>query len=268
MALLPVYNYFIFNGTLTPVDKFIPSENEGGIYEVLRVVDGIPLFLEEHLNRLYHSAKISGKTIPASFSDIQTFLNQLIQKNGVREGNVLISCKNTLKAFFIPHNYPSIKQYTEGVRCGILHAERMNPNAKVFQTTVRKQANKLIAQKAFYEVLLVDSNNHITEGSRSNVFFIKDKRIITPKAEKVLPGITRQKTIECASELGFSFVEKELALTELPKFEAAFLTGTSPNILPVRCIEENEFSVTNEVLRKLMKQFDCMTKEYIKNAQH
>lgn len=267
MALLPIYNYFVFNGKLTPVAEFVPSENEGGIYEVLRVVNGVPLFLEDHLKRFYHSAEIAGKSILFSNNEIQSFLKELIKQNGVQEGNVLISCKTNLKAFFIAHKYPTATQYEKGVVCGVLYAERTNPNAKVFQTTVRQKADKLIAENSFYEVLLVDHEKFITEGSRTNVFFVKDNTVFTPVANKVLLGITRQKTIQCAAELGLSIIEKEISIENLADFDAIFLTGTSPKLLPVKNIGRLEFNIDNLVLRKLMEQYNFKIQQYIKNAQ-
>lgn len=267
MALLPIHDCFVFNGKLTSVDDFVPSENEGGIYEVLRVVNGVPLFLEDHLKRFYYSADISGKTILYSFDEIQSFLNKLIIQNKVNHGNILISCKTNLKAFFITHKYPTEKQYREGVNSGILHAERANPNAKVFQTSVRQQANALIAENKYYEVLLVDHNKRITEGSRTNVFFIKGNIIVTPKADKVLLGITRKKTIQCATELGLSVIEKDVSIEDIEDFDVLFLTGTSPKILPVKRVGDIEFDTENWILRKLMLHFDSLIQEYIKNAQ-
>lgn len=267
MALLPIYNYFVFNGKLAPVAEFVPSENEGGIYEVLRVVNGVPLFLEDHLKRFYHSAEIAGKSILFSNSEIQSFLKQLIKHNLVQDGNILISCKTNLKAFFIAHKYPTTIQYEQGVSCGVLHAERVNPNAKVFQTTVRQKADKLIAENSLYEVLLVDQEKFVTEGSRTNVFFVKDNSIVTPEANKVLLGITRQKTIQCAAELGLSIIEKEVSIENLAEFEAIFLTGTSPKLLPVKSIGRLEFNTDNLVLRKLIEQYNFKIQQYIKNAQ-
>lgn len=266
MALLPVCNYFCFNGEIQPVEKFVPSENEGGIYEVLRVVNGVPLFLEDHLDRFYKSAEIAGKPIRFSSSEVYSFLKLLIQKDKVETGNILISCKTNLKAFFIAHKYPIAEDYTNGVKCGVLRAERENPNAKVFQTLVRQQANKRIADNAFYEVLLVDKRGRITEGSRTNVFFVKGNEIITPKAQKVLLGITRQKTLQCAEELGILVKEKNVILAELAKFDAVVLTGTSPKILPVNQVEALTFDPQNAVIQKLMERFDKLINEYIKNA--
>jgi len=264
MALLPIHKYFCFNGEMEPVDEFIPSENEGGIYEVLRVVNGIPLFLEDHMERFHRSANIAGKTIPFSVGEIQEMLHRLINKNQVGEGNILISCKTNLKAFFIPHKYPEEQQYRQGVLCGVLRAERENPNAKVFQTSVRQQANKLIEENDFYEVLLVDHEERITEGSRSNVFFIKGNEIITPLAQQVLLGITRQKALECARKLGLIVTECDVYVNDLVGFEAVFITGTSPKLLPVKEVAGFQFSSSNTILRSLMFCFDKMIADYIK----
>jgi len=266
MALLPIYTYFCFNGEIRPVSEFVPSENEGGIYEVLRVVDGVPLFLEDHLERFYNSAQLAGKTVKYTSGEIRSFLKLLIEKDTVTEGNILISCKNNLKAFFIAHKYPNREDYQKGIQCGILAAERENPNAKVFQTSVRQRANTLIAENEFYEVLLIDNDGFITEGSRTNVFFIKEGTIITPTAKKVLLGITRQKTLLCAAQLGFTVNEQNVKLSDLVKFDAVFLTGTSPKILPIKKLGEFSFNAKNEVVQKLIKKYNSLIDEYIKNA--
>lgn len=246
---------------------FMPSENEGGIYEVLRVVDGIPLFFEEHLERFQKSARLAEKTIVYTQKQIHDFLLELIEKNKIITGNVLISCKINLKIFFIPHNYPDTEQYQHGVVCGILHAERDNPNAKVFQTSVRTAANEMIQKEGFYEILLVNHEQFITEGSRSNVFFVKEKHLITPAVDKVLPGITRQKTMDCAAELNIIVDQRDVKLKELPTFDAIFLTGTSPKILPVMQIADKKFPVNNVAVKALIKQFDYMIENYLINKK-
>lgn len=264
MALLPIHKYFCLNGEIRSVKEFVSSENEGGVYEVLRVVDNIPLFLDEHLSRFYHSAELAQKDIRFSSKQIFFMLHDLIDANQIKEGNILISCKTNLKAFFIPHVYPTEEQYTQGVKCGILHAERENPNAKVFQTNVRHQANRLIAEEGFYEVFLVDQEGRITEGSRSNVFFVKGNELLTPMAQRVLLGITRMKTFECAASLGFSLSEHSVFINDLSQYDAVFITGTSPKLLPVKEVNNVTFDCNNSTLRRVMEEFDKLIFEYIK----
>ena len=263
MTVLPIHKFFVFNDDIKPIELFVAGENEGGIYEVLRVVKGIPLFLEDHLERFFYSALLAGKTIQFSEIQISTFLKNLIDKNKVAEGNVLISCKINLKAFFIPHKYPTSEMYRDGVNCGILKAERENPNAKVFQTTVRQRADQMLAENGFYEVLLVDHHDKITEGSRSNVFFVRGNELVTSPGKKVLLGITRQKTVQLARTLNIQLNEREIGFDELQHFDAAFITGTSPKILPIRKIDGFDFNPQNEIVRQLMKSYDELIDEYL-----
>lgn len=266
MTVLPIHNFFVYNNEIRPANDFIPGENEGGIYEVLRIVKGIPLFLQDHLERFYHSAQLAGKTIPFSENQINDLLKKLIEKNEVSEGNILISCKINLKSFFIKHSYPTAEMYNNGVSCGILKAERENPNAKVFQTTVRQRADEMLAENGFYEVLLADHFDNITEGSRSNVFFIKGNQLVTSPGSKVLLGITRQKTLQMACDLKIKINEREVNFNELKIFDAAFITGTSPKILPIRQIDGFTFNPHNEIVRLLMKSYDDMIEGYLNNS--
>jgi branched-chain amino acid aminotransferase len=264
MIHTPIHNYFIFNGELRSTDEFIPSENAGGIYEVLRVLKGVPLFLDEHLKRFFQSAEIAGKTIRFTSAEIERFVWKLIKQNNVPEGNILLSCKTNLKAFFIAHKYPEINWYKTGVKCEILGAERNKPNAKVFQTSVRQMADDMIQHKKVYEVLLVDRLGRITEGSRSNVFFVKENRVLTPPADEVLLGITRQKTIGLIHSREIPFSEEAVFLKDLKKFDAVFVTGTSPKILPVSQVGDVNFNPQNEIVRLLIQEFDEMILDYIK----
>ena len=88
----------------------------------------------------------------------------------------------------------------------------------------------MIRESGVYEVLLVNRESKVTEGSRSNLFFIREGVVRTAPDSEVLPGITRQKVLELISEEGFRLDIRSLALEELPSAEAAFLTGTSPKV--------------------------------------
>jgi branched-chain amino acid aminotransferase len=266
MTVLPIHKFFVFNDEIKPTEVFIAGENEGGIYEVLRVFNGIPLFLEDHLDRFFHSAHLAGKTIRFSETQIGTFLKNLIDKNNARHGNILISCKINLKAFFVRHNYPTAEMYSDGILCGILKAERENPNAKVFQTTVRQKADQILTENSFYEVLLVDHHNRITEGSRSNVFFVAGNELVTSPGNSVLLGITRQKTLQMADDLNIQVNEREVDFKELQHFDAAFITGTSPKILPIQQIDGFTFNPHNEIVRQLMKSYDDLIDGYLNKS--
>ncbi len=267
MAFLPIHDYFVLNNSIKPLVAFVDQNDEKRVYEVLRVEKGIPLFFEDHLNRLLLSAKLAKMELDLNESEILQLLFNLIKSNKVSEGNIYLSFYNSFTAYFIPHKYPTADMYSNGVKCGILSAERENPQAKILQVNVRKRADEMIAKNNFYEVLLTDRQERITEGSRSNIFFVKGKEIITPSAAGVLLGVTRKKTISLAEGLGFELTETDIHLSGLESFQAAFLTGTSPKILPIRKINDFNFNSKNEVVRQLMKEYDELTKNYSTSFQ-
>jgi branched-chain amino acid aminotransferase len=78
-----------------------------------------------------------------------------------------------------------------------------------------------------------------------------------------LIGITRQKTIQIAHELKITVAEREVDLNEMQHFDAAFITGTSPKILPIQKIDGFSFNPNNEIVRQLMKSYDDLIDGYL-----
>ena len=76
--------------------------------------------------------------------------------------------------------------YTEGVKTILYYGERENPNAKIVNDNFRAKVTEEIKKSNAFEAILVDRNGLITEGSKSNIFAIKDGKLITAKAEAVL----------------------------------------------------------------------------------
>jgi branched-chain amino acid aminotransferase len=265
---MPVRDFFIEDGLIREIKDFRPNTGIE-IYEVIRVQKGVPLFAEDHMNRFFHSAWLCHLEIPVDETEIRSYLRQLISINGVEEGNIRFSyCfrpKGIFHAYFIPHHYPDPEMILKGVECGLYSAERHDPNAKVVQTALRDAADAMIRGKGYYEILLINRNGEITEGSRSNLFFQVNGALHTAPSEEVLPGITRQKVLELATQGGFDVIMKNLPVRELSSADGVFLTGTSPKILPVRKIEEQMFRVDQPEIRWLMYAFDQLIDTYIKN---
>jgi len=245
---------------------------DSSVYEVIRVKDGIALFLEDHYSRLKNSISTQNMDSVFSFSEFKNKIVELISINKITEGNirfVLSANKSEINwAFaFIPHSYPSQEEYRLGVPTGLLFAERENPNAKIIQSNLRDKANQMIKEKLLYEVLLVDRDGMITEGSRSNVFFVKNGVFYTEAAAKILPGITRAKVMECIQSLSYKVIEQSVSVNEIIEFDAVFLTGTSPKVLPVRSIEKTIFGTDNEFVLELIDRYDLMIADYLKNEK-
>lgn len=239
------------------------------IYEVIRVIDGMALFLEDHFERLISSIKIRGLEFKMEFSEFRRNIAKLAKLNRIQNGNVKFVLAEVEKInhwsfSFIPHSYPTFTDYEKGVATGLFFAERENPNAKIIQNTVSGKANQLIAEQKLYEVLLADRNGMITEGSRSNVFFVKGNIFFTAPASKVLIGVTRKKVMRCLNELDFTIIEEAVSTSEISGFDAVFLTGTSPKVLPVNCIDAIQFPAKNLFVERLIVKYNLMIEKYLK----
>ncbi|TAJ12226.1 aminotransferase class IV [Marinilabiliaceae bacterium JC017] len=268
--------FYIFDTDIKPVSD-LANENlspEVDIYEVIRVQNQVPLFLENHLERLKRSFQVAGKPIWLSLEEISSRINTLIQQNQIANGNIKLDFlfyKTSTKhfiAYFVPAKYPKSEDYTKGIVCNLFHAERPNPTAKIYNPKLRGTTNNIIENQHVYETLLVDHNNLITEGSRSNVFFIIDNQLYTAPDELVLNGVIRKKVIELTKKLNIPLNYTSLPETDIKKVQAAFITGTSPRILPIRQINHLTLDAIHPVMQQLMEGLNQLINNYIDNNRN
>lgn len=252
------FQYIIVDGALSSVASLKNITPEGKVvYEVVRLIDGKPLFWLEHYQRLIESCKIAKIDFCLPSTTLTKAVQALVTTNQVQSINFKIEvfeANATLhhRIFLIPSNYPDSHLYKSGVSLGFLQEERANPQAKVVNPQVRAKANRLIAEDNYFEVLLVNAKGEITEGSRSNVFFIKGSTLITPPVADVLPGITRGQVMRIAQQFGFTIEETKVTVNELPTFDLAFITGTSPMLLPAKSVESIRYNPNNALFMLLL----------------
>lgn len=266
-----IENYFISNGSKYPsnqIGNFCISQPT--IYEVIRVIEGIPLFLEDHLARLEASAASLKVDIKGIIPNIKSDISELIKINNSPDKNVKLvvyNLENTTPDYvicFIHSNYPTKEQYLEGVPTILFHAERHNPNAKIINNELRQTINCKLKEENAYEALLVNSKGEITEGSRSNLFFIKEGKVYTASKEDVLIGITRKYIIKACSNLKLEVIEQPIPLSMLEYAEGAFITGTSPKVLPIATINEMLIaSSKNSIVCDIHNEYNMILKQYI-----
>ena len=260
--------YYIKADQLIPIEEFDEGIFDAGesVYEVVRIQKGNPLFLADHLERMQHSLDLIYGDFQCSKSALKDDLTLLIQANNITEGNIKMELRKEGENFqrllyFIPHRYPSQEQIENGIRMRFQFDERPNPNAKISNWKVRGNANSIIDEHQIYETLLVNADGFITEGSRSNIFFIKDKKLYSAPEEWILPGITRAKVLEICKAQGIEVVHQKIHHTELNQFDAAFITGTSPGVLQVRQIEGFEFINNHPVYNQILVAYTILLEE-------
>jgi branched-chain amino acid aminotransferase len=265
--------YFVFNDSLVSTSDFNYSSLSKGfiIYEVIRVTDGKPLFLKEHIQRFFGSLNNSITIIDISCHDIVLNIKSLITANNLNEGNIWFQVNNAndgqvdFAAWIIPHYYPSPENYQNGVNVATVNQQRQNPSVKLLNHSFKSIIKSILIEKQVFEVLLVTDNGYITEGSRSNVFFIKDDTLFTSRKTHVLSGITRAKVCFLAKYNHVDIKETEISTENLASYDSAFITSTSVGILPVLSIDKHIFNVNKSITQLLMFEYDKLTESNIKN---
>jgi branched-chain amino acid aminotransferase len=265
--------YYLHNQQLKAAEDFGEMPEAPAIYEVLRLMDGVPLFLDEHLLRLQQSAALMHRHLETTHEALKSGLHHLAGKNEISEGNIRImvtftkenqeSGRQELYAFFVPHHYPTPAEYVGGYNLKSLQLERPKPNAKVVNTSLTQQAEALKKATGADEVLLINQQGLVTEGSKSNIFFVINNELLTAPLDLVLGGITRQKVLELCTENNIRCIEKAISISVIGQVQAAFITGTSPRVMPVRRIDDHDLNVNHPLVQKVMEFYNNLIAEAI-----
>jgi branched-chain amino acid aminotransferase len=247
--------YFINNGELRPAGLFDNSmvyEGES-YYEVIRVIGGLPLFFTDHIDRLHTSISLAGKPQIADLSALRKNILDLLRTEGQNEVNLKIvfnynAVRNNYLIYLIEPSYPTKDQYQHGVKGILFNAERKDPEVKIIDNQLRAAIKHKLALEKAYEALLVNRGGCITEGSRSNIFFITGNRLVTAPDNNVLGGITRKHIIDICLEHGIPLDYKCVNINEISDYESVVMTGTSPVVLPFCCIDDILFNVNHPLI--------------------
>jgi len=253
---------FMLNGTLQPVELFDKSLVYEGdsIYEVLRMVKGNPIFFPDHMERLVTSVKLQKKETLADASSLRKDIISLARSDKKREANLKIvfnynNGKTNCLLYFIEPSYPSETQYQKGVKGILFFAERKDPESKVINHKLRSSIYHRLISESSYEAILVNEKNLITEGSRSNIFFLKGDNLITAPDNVILNGITRKHILEICAENRIRVEFGCVKTSDIREYDAVFMTGTSPIVLPFYCIDNNFFRVKHQLIEKLRELY-------------
>jgi branched-chain amino acid aminotransferase len=265
---------YIFNNTIETSDNIDTHEmdNNRKVYEVIRIIDGVPLYLEDHYARLKNSLGLLGFDLNITESDMSVRIRKVVAANNLTNCNVKVIVYNNERllqnclVYISKSYYPSGEEIEKGVRVGLLKLERRDPNIKLVNKEYKERVARSISENNAFEVLLVNSAGVITEGSKSNVFFVKEQKVYTAPGELVLKGITRKYIINACRRIGAEVVEDLINIDSLSCIDGLFLSGTSIKVLPVSYIENREFkSASHSLITAVRDEFDYMIGEYIEN---
>lgn len=228
------------------------------VYEATRTFNKKPFRIDQHIDRLFLSAeKISLaptwskeailneviKTINASPYDNVTVRIVLTRGTNTDLGlDTELSSSNNLIIFTKEIKPNPASWLTEGVSM-IFYQKKIKASGSLPKTGNYQEnilANKAAHEKNAYDAFLINTDGHVTEGSTSNAWIIKDKNLYTsPLTDGVLDGLTRKALLEMARRdlLPIPLIEKSLTKADFLNCDECFITSTTRNIVPVTTIE-------------------------------
>ena len=258
-----------------------------GVWEGIRLHKSTLVFIEEHLDRLFESAKGISLDITLSRQDIIDELNKILIKNNMYDDihiRLIISRGNKITPYQNPNanvgpiNFVIIPEYKKtdpniyikGIQIGrvpnIRPNERMlNPHyntlSKLNCILASIEANKL----GYDEGIMNDINGNISTCNSTNLFFIKNKQVITSTGQYCLNGVTRGKVIELCNENNIQCNETNFTFEDIKNCDEAFVTGTFAGVVPVAQLEGKKLNTINSssMVNKIRELYNQKIEEYI-----
>lgn len=247
------------------------------VFEGIRVyktAEGPALFrFEDHLNRLIFSAGVMGMDMPYSKEEIKNATKNLIKKNNLENGYIrplvfygpkmglsAIGAKVNISIIAIP--WGAYLGEKEAIRVHISSFIRPHPKSTVIGAKISGlYYNSVLAsreanQHGADEAVLLDHNGLVAEGPGENIFFIRGKKLITPKSDSILEGITRHTIISATPDLGYEIEEKNITPKEAMLCDEAFLCGTAAEVTPIEQIDKRYFTVDKS--REIKEYYDTI----------
>jgi branched-chain amino acid aminotransferase len=268
-------NYFSHNGKVLPSAQATVSLDNiqysygFGVYETLRVTQGVVFFIQEHTVRLFGSADIIGLEHQFDAVFIKDSIEELLKVQKTTDCNLKILLiggrdAQTADLYILVLNplYPDRKLYRDGAYAVSFRYERYLPHAKTLNMLPSYLAYREARLANAYDALLVNSAGCITEGSRTNFFCIKGKTIVSPLESQFLHGVMRAAVLKIAHENDYLYAEQDILLDDLGHYDGAFLTSTSSKIMPLNSVDNLKFPNMPVALVELRHKLD----EFLKNC--
>tara|TARA_E500000331_G_scaffold349183_1_gene391975 strand:+ start:9833 stop:10717 length:885 start_codon:yes stop_codon:yes gene_type:complete len=252
------------------------------VFEGERVYEGKIFKLEEHTERLFHSANRMGIKVPFNQEEINQACNKIVLTQNVLNGYVrpviwrgsemmaISAQKNKVHVAIAAWDWGSYfdpKLKLKGIRLDISSWRRPNPNSVPWDTKaaglymICTLSKHKAESKGFTDSLMLDHEGNIAEATGANIFFKdKENKIHTPIPDSFLNGITRRCVIDIIKNKGINILERKIKPEEMANFTGCFLTGTAAEITPVSQIDKYDFTVC-KIITGLSESYQALVRK-------
>ncbi len=255
-----------------------------GIYEVIKLYQGRLFKGDRHLERLKDSAAIIKLNLNYSIEDLKRIAYQVIEKNSnYQSGNLYIQITrgvsnrshsfsydldSTVIMYLLPARIFPEELWKSGVNAITLADTRWSycniKTTNLLPNTLGKQAAK---DAGAYEGIFVSQNHTVREGTSSNIFIVKDERIIThPANQQILSGITREIILELAEDK-YQVERRSFSVTELYQADEVFITSTTKEVLSIIEIDGEKIAAgqIGDITKDLHNKYRDYKDKFINN---
>ena len=238
-----------------------------GVWEGIRLHQSKLMFIDEHLDRLFESAAGISLNIPFSKKNIIDEINKVLSKNSMTDHvhiRLVISRGDKITPYQNPNanrgpiNFVIIpeykktnpKVYENGVTIGRVPIIRPPDNILSTHYNTLSKLNCILAsieanKRGFDEGIMNDPKGNISTCNSTNLFFVKENKVLTSKGEYCLNGITRGKAIMVCQSNNIPILEQDFIFDDIIDCDEAFVTGTFAGIIPVSKIENRNLKSTS-----------------------
>ena len=223
-----------------------------GLFETLLAVDGAPVFVERHLDRLHAACK--RLAWPVEYPGLREAIVELLQRNGLTEGRARIrfsitAGSGTLRDLSLGADHlvwmtaaPMVDVPASTSAC--LSPWPRNEHSPLAGLKCASYAENLLALQhaerlGFEETLFLNTAGHLCEAATSNVFLVKNGGLHTPSLDAgCLPGITRAVVMELAEKLGIPCDQRDMPVEALRDADELFLTSSIRGVMALSRFEQ------------------------------
>lgn len=238
-----------------------------GVWEGIRLHKSKLVFIEDHLDRLFLSAKGISLQIPYTRKKIIEEIFKVLNKNNMEDEvhiRLIISRGNKITPYQNPNSnvgpvnlviIPEYKKadpntYIKGVSIGRVKTIRPNESILNPQFNTLSKLNCILASieannLGYDEGIMNDINGNISTCNSTNLFFIKNNKVLTSNGKYCLNGITRSKAISICHNNQINCSETNFTFDDIMDSDEAFVTGTFAGIIPVSHLEGRKLKSTN-----------------------
>ncbi len=254
-----------------------------GVFEGMRIYGGKVFRLEEHLVRLWNSAKAIWLKIPISKEEIAKAVNDTLKTNEIDDGYVRLVVSRGAGTLGLDPNRTSDPQviiitdhialypdeyYEKGLEIITVNTIRNHPAALNPRVKSLNYLNNILAkieglQANCEEALMLNHKGEVAECTGDNIFLVSQGRLLTPPIDAgILEGITRDVVIELAEKEGITVRQIPLTRHDVYIAEECFLTGSAAEVVPVVKVDSRKIGdgKPGPTTRRLMKLFHEVTR--------